>query len=70
MKLRFTVTVEPHERDELKPYLKAVDMQIALEDTRTLLRNELKYKDEPMSLEEFKEKFWEIINERDLGELL
>lgn len=70
MKLRFTVVVEPHERHELDVYFKAIDMQLALEEIREAIRQELKYKETPMTLEEFSDKFWEIINERNLQDLL
>jgi hypothetical protein len=68
--LKFTVTCEPHERHEnMDIYYKATDLYLALTDIQELLRSELKYKDEPMNLDTFKEKFWEILRERDVTSL-
>ena len=70
MKLNFQIECEEHERREIQHYLQATEMLLALSDIAEILRKELKYNETPISLEEFRDQFWTIINDRNLEKLL
>lgn len=73
MKTRLSIESSGDNYEDRKAFLlvlKAEDLAIAISHIGEKLRQETKYSDSPMSLEEFKEFFWDTINEYEISELL
>lgn len=64
----FTVTVEDSTEDEvLEAHVKGFDWKLACDDFAQWLRSKIKYTDEEeIKIEDVREKFFEILGERDL----
>ena len=66
---------EPHEQQELNLKLRATDMAIALWDVEQMFRHELKYNeditdDQYTIVEKLQEKYFEMVDDRNLKGLI
>jgi hypothetical protein len=68
MSTKITLTFD--DRIEAEKALRAADAFAALWEFRQWMRSELKYKEEPATLEAARQHFWELLRESDLARLM
>jgi hypothetical protein len=65
--LTFDATEDPTGAEQA---IRASDAYDLIREFADWLRSELKYKETPADLEAARDRFWELVNEYDLGRLL